>query len=88
MTDWVDEFRETIDQATNRLLLIPNERSAIPNAEGKWSPKQIVGHLIDSAANNHQRFVRAQFGDDLVFPGTSRRRGSKCSTTMTNRGHS
>lgn len=69
MTDWVDEFRETIDQATNRLLLIPNERSAIPNAEGKWSPKQIVGHLIDSAANNHQRFVRAQFGDDLVFPG-------------------
>jgi DinB superfamily len=27
---------------------------------GKWTPKQIVGHLIDSATNNHQRFVRAQ----------------------------
>lgn len=27
----------------------------------KWSKKQILGHLIDSAANNHQRFVRAQF---------------------------
>lgn len=38
-------------------------------ALGKWSPKQIVGHLIDSAANNHQRFVRATLQDELVFPG-------------------
>jgi hypothetical protein len=38
-------------------------------AMGKWSPREIVGHLIDSASNNHQRFVRAQFKDDLVFPG-------------------
>lgn len=28
---------------------------------GKWSRKEILGHLIDSAANNHQRFVRIQF---------------------------
>ena len=34
--------------------------SSIP-APGKWSKKQIIGHLIDSAANNHQRFVRGQF---------------------------
>jgi DinB superfamily len=27
----------------------------------KWSKKEIIGHLIDSAANNHQRFVRGQF---------------------------
>ena len=38
-------------------------------APGKWSPKQIIGHLIDSASNNHQRFVRAQFKDDLIFEG-------------------
>jgi hypothetical protein len=37
--------------------------------EEGWSPKEIVGHLIDSAANNHGRFVRAQFTDDLVFEG-------------------
>lgn len=36
---------------------------------GKWSPREIIGHLIDSASNNHQRFVRAQFTDDLVFAG-------------------
>ena len=29
----------------------------------KWSKKEILGHLIDSAANNHQRFVRAQYDD-------------------------
>ena len=34
-----------------------------------WSTKEIIGHLIDSAANNHQRFVRAAHQPDLVFPG-------------------
>ena len=29
----------------------------------KWSKKEILGHLIDSATNNHQRFVRVQFED-------------------------
>lgn len=50
-------------------MRIPEAAAAHALAEGQWSPKQIIGHLIDSAANNHQRFVRAQFTDDLVFPG-------------------
>lgn len=29
----------------------------------KWSKKEIIGHLIDSTTNNHQRFVRTQFED-------------------------
>ena len=69
MQDLLDDFRKTIETETNRLLSISNQDSAIPRVEGKWSPKEIIGHLIDSAANNHQRFVRAQFTDDLVFPG-------------------
>lgn len=32
-------------------------------APGKWSKKEILGHLVDSAANNHQRFMRAQYED-------------------------
>ena len=32
-------------------------------APGKWSKKQIIGHLIDSATNNHHRFVRGQFDE-------------------------
>jgi hypothetical protein len=69
MDDWIEGFRQTIDSATARLLEISEQQSEIARASGKWSPKQIVGHLIDSAANNHQRFVRAQFTDDLIFPG-------------------
>lgn len=33
-------------------------------APGKWSKKEILGHLIDSAANNHQRFIRGQYLED------------------------
>ena len=36
---------------------------------GKWVRKEILGHLIDSAANNHQRFVRAQLTSPFVGPG-------------------
>ena len=35
---------------------------------GAWSTKEIIGHLIDSASNNHQRFVRLQLTDILTFP--------------------
>ena len=38
-------------------------------APGKWSPKEVIGHLIDSAGNNHQRFVRAQLPDARAFDG-------------------
>lgn len=68
-SDWLKDLRQKIDDAGALLLQIPEDTSAVPVSAGKWSPKQIVGHLIDSAANNHQRFVRAQFTDDLIFPG-------------------
>ena len=69
MEDIIEDFRRTVEDAARRMLLISEEESGAPRAEGKWSPKEIVGHLIDSASNNHQRFVRAQFTDHLVFPG-------------------
>ena len=68
-TEFLNDFGDTIETASTRLLAISGALSAEPRVEGKWSRKQIIGHLIDSAANNHARFVRAQFSDDLVFPG-------------------
>ena len=61
-----------IDAALNRLEYLLNiipgllksvdeKEFSFKPSENKWSKKEIVGHLIDSAANNHQRFVRAQF---------------------------
>lgn len=41
--------------------------SRAPN-EGVWSPKQVLGHLVDSAANNHARWARMAAEDGLTFP--------------------
>ncbi len=67
--EFLNSFRQTIETASVQLGEISEEQSGIPRSEGKWSPREIIGHLIDSAANNHQRFVRAQFTDELVFAG-------------------
>jgi len=67
--EFLDDFRSTIVSATARLKNIPETRSGQKSSPDNWSAKETIGHLIDSAANNHQRFVRAQFTDDLIFPG-------------------
>jgi hypothetical protein len=58
-----------VDRGAAGLLAVRDDVASRPRAPGKWSPKEIVGHLIDSAVNNHARFVRAQLQQDLVFPG-------------------
>jgi hypothetical protein len=74
MEDVIEDFRRTVEESAARMLSITEDESRKARAEGKWSAKEIVGHLIDSASNNHQRFVRAQFTDDLVFPGYEQER--------------
>lgn len=69
MKEAIEDFRRTVEEASTRLLSISEEESESARASGKWSPKEIIGHLIDSASNNHQRFVRTQFRDDLAFLG-------------------
>ncbi|HXQ74069.1 MAG TPA: DinB family protein [Pyrinomonadaceae bacterium] len=66
--DFLRDFEETIRSASARLREIGDEESTKSTGDD-WSAKQILGHLIDSAANNHQRFVRGQFTDTLEFPG-------------------
>ena len=68
MDQFLNDFRRSIDDGKTRLLAL-SENQANVAPPGKWSAKQIVGHLIDSAANNHQRFVRAASTADLVCPG-------------------
>ena len=69
MSGYVLELRNAIRKATPLLRQIGDEASGQPPRPGKWSPREVIGHLIDSASNNHQRFVRALFQDDLVFLG-------------------
>lgn len=61
-------FKGLIDFFHEQVLKTQDEVTKIKLAEDKWSLREIIGHLIDSASNNHQRFVRLQFGDLLDFP--------------------
>jgi hypothetical protein len=64
-----DLLREALERAMPRLMDLDEERSRTPRAPGKWSPREVIGHLVDSAVNNQVRFVRGQLEEDLVFPG-------------------
>jgi hypothetical protein len=63
------ELLRQVDAAKPRLLRIGELESAKPILLGGWSRKQVIGHLIDSASNNHQRFVLATLQPSLEFPG-------------------
>jgi hypothetical protein len=58
-----------VEAAEPRLREFSAQESARPILRGGWSRKQVIGHLIDSASNNHQRFVRASLQPSLDFPG-------------------
>ncbi|HKD05303.1 MAG TPA: DinB family protein [Bryobacteraceae bacterium] len=65
-----DLLRTTIERELPELERLGDEAAAIrPKGEGSWSPKEELGHLIDSAANNHMRFVRASLDGIYRGPG-------------------
>ena len=59
MTEVAKRFRADLDDIHGDLLSVPESLADVPWREGGWTRKQIVGHLLDSATNNRQRFVRA-----------------------------
>jgi len=63
------ELLRVVNSAEEILRHVSAEESRLPILAGGWSRKQVIGHLIDSATNNHQRFVRASLQDSLEFPG-------------------
>ena len=67
MQDYVRRLRILVNQNAPRLLALSEVAASARPAPGKWSPREVVGHLVDSASNNHHRFVRAQFQQTLEF---------------------
>ena len=57
----INRLNYIIDKVPNILSEISEENMSVKTLPTKWSKKEIIGHLIDSATNNHQRFVRGQF---------------------------
>src|SRR5579862_4017275 len=69
MKNLAAELERIVDAAEAGLRRVSDDEAGLPVLTGGWSRKQLLGHLIDSASNNHQRFVRAALADSLDFPG-------------------
>ena len=65
----VSALASVVAHALPLLSAIPEDAASKKPAPNKWSKKEILGHLIDSAANNHQRFVRLQLQTEISLPG-------------------
>ena len=63
-----DELIEVVEFFSARLALMEDSFVREKPSEERWAIIEVLGHLIDSAANNHQRFVRALQTDSLEFP--------------------
>ena len=61
-------FRSELDAIRAALLSVSPDIADKPWREGGWTRKEIVGHLLDSAANNRQRFVRAAIDGSYTGP--------------------
>ena len=61
-------LRRTIETELPFLQEVNEERAGQPARPGGWTRKEELGHLIDSATNNHVRFVRAVNEDNYCGP--------------------
>lgn len=64
-----NKLLDALDTNLIKLETISDDQASRKPSPGKWSAKEILGHLIDSACNNHRRFVVAQRMDNLIFDG-------------------
>lgn len=64
-----DDLMDVVEKTTPLLRAIDPAIASVKPSPTKWSIKEILGHLVDSASNNHQRFVRGQVVDELSSPG-------------------
>ena len=69
LRDIAARIEDHVRRADPLLSAIPDRAASEPPPGGGWSKKQILGHLIDSASNNHQRFVRLQQVETLHLSG-------------------
>lgn len=58
-TELARQFRSAVEALSAELSNVPASLAGVPWREGGWTRRQVLGHLLDSATNNRQRFVRA-----------------------------
>ena len=63
----VAEYREILDRFGG-LMRDTEALSTVRLSPERWTLREMIGHLVDSASNNHQRFIRLQAEKTLHFP--------------------
>jgi hypothetical protein len=63
----VDRLQEHINIVPSKFLKYSEDELRRKPAPNKWSKKELLGHLIDSATNNHLRFIKIQFMPEPFF---------------------
>lgn len=66
--DIASQLTSTVGEWRIKLLELDQTTARHKPSADRWSIAEVLGHLVDSACNNHQRFVRAQESDALTFP--------------------
>lgn len=67
ITDAMHRLAVYIDQLAQRYRSFSEDELIVKSAPGKWSRKEILGHLIDSAINNLKRFTEIQVSQQPYF---------------------
>jgi len=69
-------LRDLLQDVPSRLERLSTDKDKVESKStpSTWSPKEELGHLLDSAANNHQRVVRVQLEDTPSMPGYDQNR--------------
>ena len=78
MASTSDAILQRVDETVPRLRAMTEAEASHKPGPDRWSKKEILGHLIDSASNNHHRFVRAQLEQELVFPDYEQEGWARC----------
>lgn len=68
MKDTATDLENIIELFKKDYLNLDDLLAETKISEDKWTLKEIIGHLIDSASNNHQRFIRLILSEEIQFP--------------------
>jgi hypothetical protein len=69
ITELARQLETLTDAAAQAAAQIGEADWRTPYAPGKWTRLEVIGHLLDSGAHNHQRFARALHEDAIAMPG-------------------
>lgn len=67
MQQTIHELRTIVNAYTEKASAIPEDEFSAKPLPNKWSKKEVLGHLIDSAQTNLRRFICGQYETEPPF---------------------